>query len=302
MPSGARFPLTLPKSWRGRLACESAGASRPAILAVLAAGRRQDSQARRPRYFVTGLGPPSSIPEKGCQPGNVAVEQQHYPAGAGPKSGRRWDRVPGLPGCADQCRMTNDGNVTGQQYSIRTEYVASATAIMQKTPPTAKVPQLQRVTTQYKSQVPQPQRFVRSTSGPHRGLSRVPPGYGHWGTGRGGRSQGSRKTEAGRRPGKRTAAKPDDYPIHRGIAVELRLEQSAAWLLPAHEPPKSDIRNTLYHSMLRMSDFGGSWAGLGRGVRFGPRWRCPGRASVPANPDFLGFPDMDGLAGTLALL
>jgi hypothetical protein len=155
-------------------------------------------------HFVTGLGPPSSIPEKGCQPGNVAVEQQHYPAGSGPKGGRRWDRVPGLPGCADQCRMTNDGNVTGQQYSIRTEYAASAAASMKKTPPTAKVPQLQRVTRKYKSQVPQPQRFTRSTLGLHWGISTVPPGYVHRGTGRGRKSEGSRKTEAGRRPGKRT--------------------------------------------------------------------------------------------------
>jgi len=42
---------------RRRLACELARASRLTILAFLAAARRQNPQARRPRYdFVTGPG------------------------------------------------------------------------------------------------------------------------------------------------------------------------------------------------------------------------------------------------------
>ena len=96
-------------------------------------------------------------------------------------------------------RLGQAGPLTGQQYSIRREYAASAAASMQKTPPTAKVPQLQRVTRKYKSQVPQPQRFTRSTSGTHRGVSRMPPGHGRQNTGRGSTSGGRGNSQERRR-------------------------------------------------------------------------------------------------------
>ena len=76
-----------------------------------------------------------------------------------------------------QCRprLGPSGSLTGQQYSIRKEYGANPAARTQRKQPTAKVPHLQRVTRKYKSQVPQPQRFARSTSGTHGGFAGVPP-------------------------------------------------------------------------------------------------------------------------------
>ena len=101
-------------------------------------------------------------------------------------------------------RLSQSGPLTGQQYSIRREYGANTDARGQKTGLTAKVPQLQRVRRKYKSQVLQPQMFARSTSGLHRGISRIPPGHRRRYTGRGSRSEGRRTNEAARRPGKRT--------------------------------------------------------------------------------------------------
>ena len=110
-------------------------------------------------------------------------------------------------------RLAQSGPLTGQQYSIRLEYAANAAARMQKTQPTAKVPQLQKVTRKYKSQVPQPQRFVRSTSGLHRGLSRVPPGHHHRGTGR--VSQQERRRRNGERSRQKVRAASEVRQAHR---------------------------------------------------------------------------------------
>jgi hypothetical protein len=85
--------------------------------------------------------------------------------------------------------------LTGQQYSIRKEFTANAESRKQKPAQAEKVPQLQRLTRKYTSQVLQPQRITRSTSGTHRGVSRVPPGHGRQDTGRGRKDEGRRKRE-----------------------------------------------------------------------------------------------------------
>ena len=96
-------------------------------------------------------------------------------------------------------RLGQSGPLTGQQYSIRREYAAHAEPRKQKTAQTAKVPQLQRFTRKYTSQVPQPQMVTRSTSGTHRGVSRMPPGHGRQDTGRGSTGGGRGKSQERRR-------------------------------------------------------------------------------------------------------
>jgi hypothetical protein len=59
-------------------------------------------------------------------------------------------------------RLGQSGSLTGQQYSVRKAYVKNAAAKVQN----ARIP----------AKVPQPQEVTRPTWGPHRGISRVPPG------------------------------------------------------------------------------------------------------------------------------
>jgi len=103
-------------------------------------------------------------------------------------------------------RLNQSGPLTGQQYSIRREYAANAHASKQKTEAATKVPQLQRVTRKYKSQVPLPQRFTRSTPGLRRSLSGTAPGQGQRNTGRAGKKEGRRMNEECRRQEAKTAA------------------------------------------------------------------------------------------------
>jgi hypothetical protein len=72
-------------------------------------------------------------------------------------------------------RLGQSGPLTGQQFSIRKEYATNADARIQQPGATAKVPKLQRLTKQYKSQALQPQRLSRSTPGTRRSMSGAPP-------------------------------------------------------------------------------------------------------------------------------
>jgi hypothetical protein len=76
-------------------------------------------------------------------------------------------------------RLAQSGPLTGQQYSIRKEYVANAEGRAQSAAKAAKVLQTQG--------------FLRSTSGTHRGISKVPPGHSRRDTGRASRKEGRRK-------------------------------------------------------------------------------------------------------------
>ena len=96
-------------------------------------------------------------------------------------------------------RLGQSGPLTGQQYSIREEYAAAAGALRPKKAQTAKVPHLQRVTRKYKSQLTQPQRLTRSTSGTHRTASGVLPGHSRRDTGRGNRNESIRLKDERRR-------------------------------------------------------------------------------------------------------
>ena len=96
-------------------------------------------------------------------------------------------------------RMRQSGPLTGQQYSIRKEYAANPAARMRKPPATSKMLQPQRVARKYKSQVPRPQRFARSTPGTHRGVSVMPPGHSRQYTGRASQNEGSGRHEEGTR-------------------------------------------------------------------------------------------------------
>jgi hypothetical protein len=102
-------------------------------------------------------------------------------------------------------RLGQSGPLTGQQYSIRKEYAASAAARMRKARATTKTLQPQSVTRKYKSQVPQPQRFARSTLGTRRSVSGVPPGNSRRYTGRAGEDEGKRKNEGRGRQREKTA-------------------------------------------------------------------------------------------------
>ena len=102
-------------------------------------------------------------------------------------------------------RMRQSGPLTGQQYSIRKEYAANPAARMRKAPATSKMLQPQRVRRKYKSQVPRPQRFARSTPGTRRGVSGMPPGHRRRYTGRASQNEGGRKNEEGTRQREKTA-------------------------------------------------------------------------------------------------
>jgi hypothetical protein len=102
-------------------------------------------------------------------------------------------------------RLGQSGPLTGQQYSIRKEYAASAAARMRKARATTKTLQPQRVTRKYESQVPQPQRLARSIPGTRRSVSGVSPENGRRYTGREGKDEGRRKNEEGRRQREKTA-------------------------------------------------------------------------------------------------
>jgi hypothetical protein len=75
-------------------------------------------------------------------------------------------------------RLGQSGPLTGQQYSVRKEYAASAARKVQNT----RIP----------AQVPQPQRLTRPTWGLHRGGAGVPPGQRERGWGVTCRRQGAR--------------------------------------------------------------------------------------------------------------
>jgi hypothetical protein len=96
-------------------------------------------------------------------------------------------------------RLGQSGPLTGHQYSIRKEYAAHSDSRKQKTAQTAKVPQLQRLTRRYTSQVLQPQNVTQSTSGTHRGVSGVLPDHHRRHTGRGSGNGRTRKKEERRR-------------------------------------------------------------------------------------------------------
>ena len=115
--------------------------------------------------------------------------------------------------------------LTGQQYSIRRQYAANADVRLRQPEGTAKVPQLQRVTEKYKSQVPQPQRLTRSTPGLRRGMSGTPPGHSRRNTGRGSRSEGRmQKAEGGRRSRRRREAERDPF---RGKATQSHIKATS---------------------------------------------------------------------------
>jgi hypothetical protein len=103
-------------------------------------------------------------------------------------------------------RLGQSGPLTGQQYSIRREYAANPNARIQQPKATTKVPQLQRVTRKYKSQVHQPQRLTRSTPGPRRGMSGTPPDHSRRSTGRGSRNEGRMPNQERRRRSEQPAA------------------------------------------------------------------------------------------------
>ena len=127
-------------------------------------------------------------------------------------------------------RLGQSGPLTGQQYSIRREYAANTNARLQQPEGTAKVPQLQRVTRKYKSQVPQPQRLTRSTPELHRGRSGTTPGHSRRNTGRGGRSEGTRKNGERRKQRKQTALEVrQDQTITRSTGERYR---SPTWVRP----------------------------------------------------------------------
>ena len=92
-------------------------------------------------------------------------------------------------------RLGQSGPLTGQQYSIRKEYAAHAKSRKPKTAPIAKVPQWQRLTRKYKSQVLQPQKFTPTTPGHRRGASGILSDHHRHHTGRGSRNQRSRRKE-----------------------------------------------------------------------------------------------------------
>ena len=112
---------------------------------------------------------------------------------------RRDARIAAGAKLRSQPRLGQSGPLTGQQYSIRSEFGANPNSRLQQPEGTAKVPQLQRVTRKYKSQVPQPQRFMRPTPDPRRGMSGTLPGHSRRSTGRGSRDIGSRKNSELRR-------------------------------------------------------------------------------------------------------
>jgi hypothetical protein len=76
-------------------------------------------------------------------------------------------------------RLAQSGPLTGQQYSIRKEYAANARERAQSA--------------EKAREGLQTQGFSRSTSGTHRGISRVPPGHSRRGTGRVSKKEGRRK-------------------------------------------------------------------------------------------------------------
>ena len=94
-----------------------------------------------------------------------------------------------------QPRLGQSGPLTGQQYSIRREFGANANSRLKQPGETTKVPQLQRVTRKYKSQVLQPQRLMRSTPDHRRGMSVTLPLPYRRNIGRGSRSEGRRKKQ-----------------------------------------------------------------------------------------------------------
>jgi hypothetical protein len=89
-------------------------------------------------------------------------------------------------------RLGQSGALTGQQYSIRREYAAKAA----ERPPNEDKMQ----------QGLQTQGISQSTSGPHRGIARVPPEQHQRDTGRATNKESRRKNKEGRRQGVRATS------------------------------------------------------------------------------------------------
>lgn len=162
-------------------------------------------------------------------------------------------------------RMGQSGPLTGQQYSIRKEYVAHAKSIKHKTAQTAEVPHLQRITRKYKSQVLQPQRVTRSTSGTHGGIAGAPPGHSRRYTGRGSRSEGRRRNEAGTKQREKTA---------------LQVRQTQTTTRSTGERYRST-----------------TWVGLRQSASNSGTFPVSGRASVRARPNISRRPASQGSRG-----
>jgi hypothetical protein len=150
-------------------------------------------------------------------------------------------------------RLGQSGPLTGQQYSIRREFGANANSRLQQPEGTAKVPQLQRVARKYKSQAPQPQRFMRSTPGLRRGWSGTSPGHRRRNTAPGNRSKGRRKHEEYGRQSQQPG-------------TPLRQSQRVTRIIPK-----------IYR--------GGRWAKPRQVPLASGRFRLSGRANVLASPN-----------------
>ena len=162
-------------------------------------------------------------------------------------------------------RMRQSGPLTGQQYSIRKEYAANPAARMRKAPATSKMLQPQRVRRKYKSQVPQPQRFARSTPGTRRGVSGMPPGHRRRYTGRASKNEGSRRNEAGTRQREKTA---------------LQVRQSQTTTRSTGERYRST-----------------TWVGLRQSASNSGTFPVSGRASVRPRPNIFRRPAGQGSRG-----
>jgi len=90
-------------------------------------------------------------------------------------------------GAKQRCRprLGPSGSLTGQQYLVRREYAERAERSMQDAEPAAKGMQTQGISA--------------STPGTHRHIAGITPGHRRRDAGRGGKDEGRRKSETGRR-------------------------------------------------------------------------------------------------------